>query len=89
MFPEDIGDIPSVPSMIDNLKELVLTDINERGLKNMLLMKREGEEINFVMVTIIYSAILMILVAIGFVMKEMSSELGGGSKIKSKKVKKN
>ena len=89
VFPEDFGDIPSVPSMIDTLKEMVLADINQRGIKNILLMKREGEDIDFIMVTIIYSAIFMILVAIGYVMKEMRGELTVSSKHKTKKVKKN
>ena len=90
VFPEDFSDIPNVPSMLDMFRDMVFTDINERGYKNILLMKREGEDIDFVMVTIIYSAIMMILVALGYVLKEMGNELGGGSsKTKSKKVKKN
>ena len=53
-------------------------------------MKQNDEDINYPLVIMIYTSIILILVALSYVLKEMRVEMtGGGTKNKVKKAKKN
>ena len=91
VFPEDHGDIPKEPTLFDNMKTALLSDIEQRGISNFLLMKQKDEPTNYALVFMIYASIALIVLALSYVLKEMRNEMmgGGSSTQKVKKTKKN
>ena len=73
-FPEDFGTIAKMPSMWDGMMSALAQEIESKGgMLNVILMKDEDGNINFLAFGLIYSALILTFVSLCIIMLGASS----------------
>ena len=76
VFPNDYGDIPIVPSMLQKLLDFINVEVhNKGGLINVVLMKDEHGDINYQAGAAIYGMLFLTLMTLFIMCRDAVKEI--------------